>query len=543
MNPIQIEDPITNHTVLEEGETVIGIDFGTTNSLAAIYDGNNMKIVCDILPSVVTFSQDGTSKVGDLGHLGDKSKINDKSKITISSIKAQIGKSEARINIFGRLYNPVEISSIILKHIKLECEKALGKSVTKAVITVPAYFDDTQRNMVKEAALISGIEVIRLLNEPTAASIFYDVEKEEEGIYAVFDLGGGTFDVSILRMQMGATRVLAVGGDTSLGGDNFDEILAKDLSISNFEARKVKEEICTNGFYDGNFGKLDINDFDSKIIHLVHKMVKIFRNTLLDAEVEAKALKGIILVGGSTRMPIIKEALTAEFQTKIWDNVDADRIVAFGAALHAFNITNMVGSLLLDIVPLTIGIETVSGMVLKIIPRNSPIPCEASEELTTWQDNQTGIVIHVVQGEREFVKDCRSLAHFELSKIPPMPKGVPKIKVSFRVDIDGILSVFASEEISEREASIAIRPTHKLEYADIRQMFEMAMEHGKDDIQKRVLEETKIEAMAVLEYAKQYQGQKELKSLISELEVAINSNICEKINDAINDIKDCMLSS
>ena len=535
MKPIQIESAKKSNVREDLEEIIIGIDLGTTNSLAVFYETEEKsKILLDVSPSVVTFFEDGSFVSCDLSYALRNEGV------TVSSVKRKIGKKSDDIVAFGKIYSPEEVSAIILKHIKTKCEQVLEKKISKAVITVPAYFDDTQRNATKEAAKMAGLEVLRLLNEPTAAAVFYDIDNKEEGIYAVFDLGGGTFDISILQMKMGVIKVIAVGGDAELGGDDFDEILANHFSVSPLKARKIKEEICVNGLYKGENGEMTRDEFDEKVLPLVHKLVRIFKNTILDSELKINDLKGIILVGGSTKMPIIKEAITFEFKTKIFDEIDPDRIVAFGAALHAFNLQNKTGNLLLDVVPLTLGMETVAGMVLKMIPRNSSIPMEKTEELTTGEDNQTGIILHVVQGEREFVKDCRSLGNFLLTGIPPMPKGVPQVIVSFKVDVDGILSVSAKEQISGVETEIEIRPTYNLAHKDIRKMFEDAMKNGKEDMQKRVLEETKLEAKSVLFAAKEYSAKYKvntLDSLILSLQEAINSNSETQIKQVIDEIR------
>lgn len=515
---------------------VVGIDLGTTNSLAVIYEKENTpRILVDVTPSIVTFFEDGKIESCNIENV--KRNIGK----TIFSIKRKVGMENAKIEIFNKVYSPEEVSAFILKHIKNKCEEVLKYEVKDVVITVPAYFDDTQRNATKMAAKMAGFNDPRLLNEPTAAAVFFDIENKEEGIYAVFDLGGGTFDISILQMKMGVIKVIGVGGDTKIGGDDFDYILAEHFKVSNFEAKKIKEEICINGFYEGPHGGMTLDEFDSKVIHIIHNLIRIFKDTLNQVEISIPELKGIVLVGGSTKMPIVREAMKYEFDTEIFLNVDPDRIVAMGAGLFAYNIQNRIGNLLLDVVPITLGIETSSEMVLKIIPRNSNIPIEVVEELTTGVDNQTGILIHVVQGEREFVKDCRSLARFELSGIPPMPRGVPQINITFKVDVDGILSVTAIERISQKAAFIEIRPTYKINYKDVKDMFEDAMKHGKDDMQKRLLEETKIEANMVLEAAKIYNFKhknKMLDALILALEGAIKSNIVQDIKNQIENIKD-----
>jgi molecular chaperone HscA len=525
MQRLQIKAPTkVQNTSLDE--IFIGIDLGTTNSLACYYEEEGKpRIVCDISPSVVTFFEDGTFEACNLNHAKEGRGI------TVSSIKRKMGKEE-RLEIYGKTYTPEQISAIILTHIKRKSEEALGKPIKGAVITIPAYFDDAQKTATKLAGEMAGLEVLRLLSEPTSASVYFDIENKEEGIYAVYDLGGGTFDASILQMKMGVIKVLAVGGDAELGGDDFDAIVAEKLKCSILEARKIKEEVCTKGAFNG----FTIDEFDEMILPLIHTTVNIFESTIIDARVKMQDLKGVILVGGSTKMPIVREAINQEFKTDIFEDVDADRIVALGAGLHAFNIQNRKGNLLLDVVPLTLGIETLNGLVLKVIPRNSLIPIEVETELTTGEDFQTGVIIHIVQGEREFVKDCRSLAQVEINGIPPLPKGMAQIMVKFKLDIDGILSVFARENLSGNEVDVEIRPSYNLETRDIRKMFEEAMKHGKEDMQKRLLEEARLEARSIILTAKLLK-RPELEALIAGLEGVCDSGSEEEIKAEIDKIR------
>lgn len=522
MQRIQIEKAVPAQQEREE-EIVVGIDLGTTNSLAVWHKSEKeYQILCDVTPSIITILENGEIKACDETVQG----------IRISSVKRAIGKKEAK---FEGL-TPEEVSSIILKEIKHRCESILQKEVKKCIITIPAYFDDIQRSATKKAAEMAGLEVVRLLNEPTSAAVFYDIENKDEGLYAVFDLGGGTFDISILQMKMGVIKVLAVGGNTELGGDDFDEILAKHFNISQLDARKIKEEVCKNGTWK----EFSRDDFDDLVIPLVYNLVDIFKECLQDSGASEEELKGIILVGGSTKMPIIKEALEAEFNIPIFSNVDPDRIVALGASKYAFNLQNRTGNLLLDVVPLTLGIETAGGLVLKIIPRNSQIPIKVTEKLTTGEDGQTGIIFHVVQGEREFAKDCRSLATFEISNLPKMPRGSLEIELSFEIDLDGILTVSAIEKVTGKEAVMEIRPTYNLNPREIRKIFEEAMQNGKSDMQSRILEEAKIEARSIISSAKNYIHLKEASEflpVVQNLEDAVNNNDEAKIKQLIDEIR------
>ncbi len=529
MQRLKIEAPVlkTTHT---EDEIYIGIDLGTTNSLATYYPSPNSPLMlCDISPSVVTFFKDGTFEACNLDYI--KKGIG----ITVSSVKRKMG-TEERFEVYGKTYSPEEISAIILTHIKNKSELKLQKKIKGAVITIPAYFDDAQKTATKIAGEMAGLEVLRILSEPTSASIFFGIQNQKEGYYAVYDLGGGTFDVSILQMKMGVIKVLAVGGNSSLGGDDFDEIISRQLDVSMLDARQIKENISLKGEDKG----LTIDEFDRLILPLIHDTVNIFKKAIKDAEIQISDLEGIVLVGGSTKLPIIKEAMHHEFKVQIFEDIDADRIVALGAGLHAFNLQNRVGNLLLDVVPLTLGIETLNGLVLKVIPRNSRIPTEVETELTTGEDFQTTIIIHVIQGEREFVKDCRSLAYFELTDIPPLPKGEPQIVVKFSLDIDGILSVSALERLSKKQSQIEVRPSFNLQTSDIKKMFEDAMRHGKEDMQKRVLEEAKLEARSIISSAKLHfkiHKTKEIEPLIKKLEITLENSTEDEIKKVIDEIR------
>lgn len=520
MQKIQIEEPGSNNEERDE-EIIIGIDLGTTNSLAIWYEKETLpKILVDVFPSTVTFFEDGSIEIG------KPQNINLGKGITVTSVKRKVGKDSQQIEIYGKVFSPEEISALILIYIKEKCEEKLKRKITKSIITVPAYFDDTQRSSTKKAAEMAGLSVVRLLNEPTAAAIFYDIENSEEGIYAIFDLGGGTFDVSILQMKSGVIKVIGVGGDANLGGDDFDSILGHHLGVTPWQARQIKEELCSTGLYEGELGKLNLDEFDELILPIIHRIIRLFREAVESAACYISDIKSIILVGGSTRMPIIKEALKHEFNINLFENSDVDRIVAYGAALHAYNLQNRVGNLLLDAVPLSLGIETGEGLFLKIIPRNSSIPIEKTEEFTTSENNQTGIVIHVLQGERELAKDCRSLATFNLTDIPPLPKGEANVLVNFKVDIDGILEVSAFEMASGKGSKIEVRPTYQLRLSDVRNIFQEAMKHGKEDVQRRLKIQRQAEANDILESAKAYSSTNKtnaLEALILKLEKAISS--------------------
>lgn len=470
-------------------QTAIGIDLGTTNSLACISQDGISKIIVDITPSVVAFSKDGQICIG---HEATQ-KHNHTDWTTISSIKSHMGTNYTFTHNNTK-YTPQDISAIILKYIKSQAESTLKKPINKAIITVPAYFDDNQRNATKLAAQQAGLEILRLINEPTAAAYAYNIEDNKEGIYAIFDFGGGTFDVSILKMQMGVCQVIATKGDTKLGGDDIDNLIAKHFNISTSLAKEIKEQLSHNNSYTFNTSHTSItltrDEFDNLILPIIHRCINLFSSTLKDAKIQPNELEGVVLVGGSTRIPLITEAIQHEFTNKIFNNADPDRIVAMGAAKQAENITHRKkGDLLLDVTPLSLGIEVMGGIVQKIIERNTAIPITKAQEFTTFEDGQTGIIIHVLQGEREMVQDCRSIAKFELQNIPPMKAGLAKITIQFNLDEDGILTIDATEKTTNTKQTITIRPTYGLDTQYIRNNIISSIEHGQVDMQKRLLAE------------------------------------------------------
>ena len=429
------------------------------------------------------------------------------------------------------LKTPVEISGEILKHMKLLAEKNLRKQIEGAVITVPAYFDDTQRQATKAAASMAGLKVLRLINEPTAAALAYGLETKEQGLFMVYDLGGGTFDVSILHLEKGIFSVVATGGDTNLGGDDFDELianhLAKNLPTSFDElnvisknnllsvARELKEKlsslndkkndaVATLSLNDKTFElRLSIVELENLIGELVGKTLKICDQVLLDAELDHSELKEIVLVGGSTRSMIVRESIVNHYGKNPMVDLNPDHVVCIGASLQADSLIGNRASrenwLLLDVTPLSLGIETMGGLVEKIIPRNTPIPVEKMKEFTTFKDGQAGMSIHVVQGERELVRDCRSLARFEISNIPPMVAGKPRIVVSFRLDADGLLSVETLETSQGDRCSIEVNPSFGLTDEDVERIISESLDHSEADVQARGCEEKKLELARTLE--------------------------------------------
>lgn len=509
----------------------IGIDLGTTHSVIA-YVNNGIPTIIpskeghSLIPSIIAY-QDDKILVGD--------EIKDTNTKIIRSIKRLMGRglddiqslngimsyefqkdqdnqSLLRLNINGQLKTAIEISADLLQKLKTDAESYLGHSVTQAVITVPAYFDEAQRTATKDAARLAGIEVLRLLSEPTAAALAYGLDQQKEGIYAIYDLGGGTFDISILKLEKGVFRVLATGGNAQLGGDDIDLLIVEDylkkqnktiesqqdLNLLLQHAKKLKETLTYNEIANFEDYILTKIDFNVLIAPIINQTMNLFKQTLKEAHLNPQDLNGIVLVGGSTRIPYISENLTKHFQQKPLSNLNPDEIVALGAAIQAHGLTEGANHLLLDVIPLSLGIETMGGLVEKIIDRNSPIPIAKMQEFTTYVDGQTAMSLHIVQGERELAKDCRSLGHFDFKNIPPMSATMPRIQVTFMVDADGLLIVSAHEETTGAKQEIIVKPSYGLDETEITQMLYDSMSHGEDDLNQRFLIELKVEAQAVL---------------------------------------------
>jgi molecular chaperone HscA len=544
VEPGQTPDP---HT--KDISCAVGIDLGTTNSVIAISKQGKAAVLTDdmgqyLVPSIVAYETEQSPIVGDkayeillehpmnaissikrlMGRSIQDLNSDQKEFFNLSTFEDSTSKRIMHLEIAGKQITPVEVSGEILKYLKQRAENYISQPVKAAVITVPAYFDDAARSATRQAARAAGLEVLRLINEPTAAALAYGLDSGVEGIYAIYDLGGGTFDFSLLKLEKGVFQVLATGGDTNLGGDDFDQrildhflvqrqhelgklyLTPQSRKLTLLIARQAKEDLTTST--EGTWKiesenkitrhSLTVSKLESLLLPIVERTFAICKEVLEQAELKCDQIEGTVLVGGSTHMPFVRQKVAQFFGKAPLTDIDPDQAVALGAALQAEALTKGSSTLLLDVTPLSLGLETWGGLVEKIIPRNSPIPLTKSQEFTTYQDGQTAMMIHVVQGEHEMVDQCRSLARFELRGIPPIPAGTARIQVTFSIDADGLLFVEATEQTTGIQQQIEIKPSYGLTEEEMLEMLQSSFKSAPQEMERRLLIEAKLAAENLL---------------------------------------------
>ena len=581
-------------TVEKQNDIIVGIDLGTTNSLVAYIKDGQPVCVADasgkntLVPSILHFNEDGSVLVGDAA----KDKLITDPQNTIYSVKRLMGKSYKDVsgfeNYFGytiidapddeslvkirvgdRFYTPIELSSFILKELKTRIETTLGQPIAKAVITVPAYFNDSQRQATRDAGKLAGLDVLRIVNEPTAAALAYGLNKEGSETVAVFDLGGGTFDISILQIQDGIFEVLSTHGDTFLGGDDFDRVLIdfwlkqnnipNDLIFNDKEfgqairlaAEQAKKTLSTEVVFEVKIRNYELGitktEFEVLITLLVERTIESCKKALADAKLQTSDIQAVVMVGGSTRVPLVKERVAAFFGKPVFDNINPDEVVALGAAIQADVLAgNQRDVLLIDITPLSLGIETVGGLMDVIIARNSKIPTKAARQYTTSVDGQKNLKVAVYQGERDLVQHNRKLGEFVLRGIPPMPAGLPKIDIAFYLDADGILRVKAKELRSNVEQEVTMKSSYGLSEEEMALMLIDSIQNAESDMKARALLEARNEANNVVLAAEKFIVQnasilseeeiEETKSLTKQLRKTVSGDDKDAINAAMADL-------